>query len=516
MAILDLGISTNATTSAQSSMVRFQEHHNINSIYVVFSTELGADVQENIDVAVCYRYVKRPGDATGGSDNGWSQWSGWYWSRIPSRQCNPHQVYYDSRWYWAIELSQIGEYSDQTGMDPSPYGTVKQQLFPSGYALESRKYDGIEIQVKVKTQYYEQYQESQGGEFSDVAMNNSVVFSYVPNYYLKSAEILPEGVIQVKYDAPAWRRNDDRFSVEEVYVSDTDEDLLKSGNWWGSIMGYNGGFGYVRIPTSWLKRTPKQGEGIHVKIRMNAGFNSIDQWFAYLEGDTDTSDHSQCSTPILDVKYVGKDSVQIRLGDAKDFDISYDQAYCSLSTEMADSDFEMVDNGGVYVIKYPPLEKSFEVFAIGQKTYPGSDEYLLSKMVSVTIPAIPADKRMFIGPLNSTRYREVEIRYNVSESWSFEPESETVKFATRDYDSVAFGSGGSATGTLEFDIVTEHMYGDAIYQELEDFERLMFAGICVLRGPDGERRRIAVESVDIDWDRYRRFRTVKIGMRQVQ
>jgi len=497
-------------------MVRFTEQHGINNIYVVFSTELGAEFQENIDCAICYRYVKRPGDATGGSDNGWSEWSGWYWSRIPSSQCNPHKTYYNSRWYWAIELSQVGEYSDQTGMDPSPYGSVKEQLFGSSYALETRKYDAIEIQVHVKTQYYEQYWESQGGEFSDLAQNNSIVFSYVPNYYLKTATILPEGVIQVKYDAPAWQRNDDRFGVEEVYSNDTGENLLRTGNWWGSIMGYNGGFGYVRIGTSWLKRVPKQGEDIHVKIRMNAGFNAIDQWFGYLEGDTETEDHTKCSKPILDVKYIGRDSVQIRLEDAKDYEISYDQAFCSLTNEMVDSDFEMVDNGDLYIIKYPPLDRDFTVYAIGQKTYPGSDEYLLSDMATVTIPAIPSDKRMFIGPLNSLRFKEAEIRYNVSESWSFEPESETVKFATRDYDSVAFGVGGSATGTLEFDIVTEHMYGDGIFQEIQDFENLMFAGICVLRGPDGERRRISVEDVEIGWDRYRRFRTVKISMRQVQ
>lgn len=516
MAILDLGISTNATTSAHSSMVRFTEHHGINSIYVVFSTELGAQFQENIDCAISYRYVKRPGDATGGSDNGWSEWSGWYWSRIPSSQCNPHQTYYNSRWYWAIELSQIGEYSDQTGMDPSPYGSVKEQLFGSSYALETRKYDAIEIQVHVKTQYYEQYWESQGGEFSDVAQNNSIVFSYVPNYYLKTVQLLPEGVIQVKYDAPAWQRNDDRFAVEDVYVEETGENLLKSGNWYGNIMGYNGGFGYVRIPYSWLKRPPQNNETIHVSIRMNAGFNPIDQWFGYLEGDVSVADHTKCSTPLLEVVQVNRDSVQIRLHDLKDYDISYDQAYCGLSTEMADSDFQMVDNGGLYIIKYPPLEREFEVYAIGHKTYPGSDEYLISDLASVTIPAIPSDNRMFIGPLNWDRFQEVEIRYNVSENWSFEPESETVKFATRDYDSVAFGNGGSATGTLEFDIVTEHMYGEQIYQELEDFERLMFAGICVLRGPDGERRRIAVEDVEVGWDRCRHLRTVKISMRQVQ
>ena len=221
--------------------------------------------------------------------------------------------------------------------------------------------------------------------------------------------------------------------------------------------------------------------------------------------------------PILDVKYIGRDSVQIRLEDAKDYEISYDQAFCSLTNEMVDSDFEMVNNGDLYIIKYPPLDRDFTVYAIGQKTYPGSEEYLLSDMATVTIPAIPSDKRMFIGPLRDPyRFNEVEIRYNVSESWSFEAESETVKFATRDYDSVAFGVGGSATGTLEFDIVTEHMYGDEIFQEMQDFENLMFAGICVLRGPDGERRRISVEDVEISWDRYRRFRTVKISMRQVQ
>ena len=493
-------------------MVRFQEHHNINSIYVVFSTELGADVQENIDVAVCYRYVKRPGDATGGSDNGWSQWSGWYWSRIPSRQCNPHQVYYDSRWYWAIELSQIGEYSDQTGMDPSPYGTVKQQLFPSGYALESRKYDGIEIQVKVKTQYYEQYQESQGGEFSDVAMNNSIVFSYVPNYYLYDLRVTSYGHLDVTYDAPAWQRNDDRYAVEEIRTT-SGENLLKSGNWWGHILGYDNGYGYISLDVNMLKRPLDSDDDVYIKLRMNAGFNTIDRWFAYLEGTKNIFDYTKCSTPILSVMSADENSVQIRLNDSKDQDVSYERALCTLYGNDFETDMDTVDNGGLYVILDPPLGVDFEVSAIGMASPSGATIY--SKGARCTVPAIKGESKMIITPYDSD-VNPVEIRYNVSENWSYETEQETVKFATRTLDSVAFGTGGSVTGTLEFDIIDDKRYGEHMYQDRRDFENLLLTNVCILRGPDGERKRIAIESVDIDWDRYRRFKTVKIGMRQVQ
>ena len=512
MAILDLGISTNATTSAQSSMARFQEHHDINSIYVVFSTELGADIQENIDCAICYRYVKRPGDATGGSDNGWSEWSGWYWSRIPSRQCNPHQVYYNSRWYWAIELSQIGEYSDQTGMGPSPYGSVKEQLFGSSYALETRKYDAIEIQVHVKTQYFEQYWESQGGEFSDVAQNNSIVFSYVPNYYLKEIKISATGLLDITYDAPAWQRNDDRYKVEAIRTS-TGENLLRSGNWWGTILGYDNGFGYISIGSDVLRRPVGGDESVYIKLHMNAGFNPIDRWFSYLEGTKDVYNASRCSTPILSVVSADKNSVQIRLHDSHDQDVDYERALCSLYGDVFDTDLQTVDNGGLYVILDPPLGVDFEVSAVGMASPGGTMVY--SNSAWCTVPAIPGESKMIITPYDSD-VSPVEARYNISESWSYEPDQETVKFATRVLDSVAFGSGGSVTGTLEFDIIDDKRYGEDKYQDRRDFENLLLTNVCVLRGPDGERKRISIESVDIDWDRYRRFRTVKIGMRQVQ
>ena len=91
---------------------------------------------------------------------------------------------------------------------------------------------------------------------------------------------------------------------------------------------------------------------------------------------------------------------------------------------------------------------------------------------------------------------------------------ESVKFAGRAYDSVAFGYGGSATGNVSCDIVDTTMYGD-MYQSRTDFENLMFAGKCVLRGPDGERRNVVVESVDESWDNLRRFKRIQISMREV-
>ena len=512
MAVLGLGISDSATTSAYASLRRIVEKNYPSAQYVVFSTELGAEFQEYIDVSCSFRYVKRPGDA--GSDNGWSQWSQWYWSHIPSSQCRPHQTPYDSRWHWAIELSQIGQYLDG-GTTPNPGGSIKNMLFGSSYALEQRKYDGIQMQIHVKTCFYEQYWESQGGQFSDVAQNNSIVYSYVPNYYLSSITITAGGYIDISYEAPAWQRNDDRFGVEIVRTS-TGENLLNTDDHWGNILGYSNGYGFLRIPYSLLKRAVGSDEDIYVKIRMNAGFNSIDQWFGYLEGTKNVNNQSVCSTPILSVMSADVNSVQIRLYDSHDEDVSYESALCTLYGNYLETDMEWVENGGIYTILDPPLGVDFEVSAVGRASVSAGTETAYSKNSAwVTVPAIKGESKTIITPYD-TDALPVEARYNVSENWTYEPEQERVKFATRKLDSVASGYGGSAHGTLEFDIVDDKRYGEDMYQDSNDFQNLLFTGVCVLRGPDGERRRVTIESVDIDWDRYRRFKTVKIGMRQVQ
>lgn len=511
MAIEDLGLSADADTSSYASIFRISENTSITNVYVVFSTQLGAQYQETIDVAVSYRVIKRPGDI--GSDDGWSDWSEWYWSRIPSAECRPHQIQWDSRWHWAVELSQVGEYSDQTGMDPSPYGTIKQQLFPNGYSLEQRKYDCIEMQIKVKTGYYEQYWESQGGQFSDVARNNSVVFSYVPNYYLNAIDHYDDFAIQVAYEAPAWQRNDDRYHLEEVYVVDTDENLLRPGNFYGTILGYNGGRGYIRIASDQLYRMPDGTENVHVKIRMNAGFNAIDQWFAYLEGERDIQDSTKCSTPLLELMKADQDSVQVRLHDQRDADVLYQNALCGMSLDNTSTDMATVENGGLYTIYSPPLGVEFEVYATGVATVDTQTVY--SDSVRITVPPIEGESKMVITPVYGN-VAPVEVRYNVSEDWTFEPEQENVKFATRGYDSVAFGYGGSSTGNVSCVVMCDPSCRDGMYQDPKAFEDLLFAGLCILRGPDGERRRVAVESVKVERTRSERFCIVKISMREVQ
>ena len=106
------------------------------------------------------------------------------------------------------------------------------------------------------------------------------------------------------------------------------------------------------------------------------------------------------------------------------------------------------------------------------------------------------------------------MRFNVSEDWGYTPESDTMKFSGRLRESVAYGVGGSVTGTIQCDILDDQRYGD-LYQSRYDFETLPFAGPCVLRGPGGEYRRVAVDSVGESFDIVAHKRRMKVSVREV-
>ena len=241
---------------------------------------------------------------------------------------------------------------------------------------------------------------------------------------------------------------------------------------------------------------------------MNASFREIEMDFGELVGTVSVIDKTSCSTPTLKVISATQDMVQIQLGDAGDHPDRYVVANCTISDDVVDTDSATVVNGGVYTISYPPLGRDFEVAAIGLY---GADA--ISKVARVTVPAIDADGKMLIAPID-TGFDQVELRYDVSEDWDFEQDMEVVKFSGRPYESVAYGFGGKARGTLKCSIVEGESFGD-LAQDVSDFENLMFARTCILRGPDGERRRVAVESVNPKWNTTRTVRTISISVRQV-
>lgn len=506
MGVQDLGLTTEPTGRQTSDVIDIYNNGGLNNIYVMFSTESGTDWQDTVDVSCSYRVVSKYPEPTGSS---YSDWSPFYWSHLDAGQyCNPHQVSGSNRWWWAIPLNSVGVYKNG-GTDPNPFGNIAAMLFEDGYTFANRVYDSIQLQIHVKTNFNEGMTDANGNTSSNLAENNSITIAYIPDYDITSVGLMGDHIL-IQYETPNWYRPDDRFYVESLAIYGGTSILKTGTSPWNTIDGYSTGTASLSIPYSWLSKIPENNDQLMINIHMNPAFNSAGpQYGAYMGGLFTIKDKMMCSTPTMTVLSADKDEVRIQLGDAKDYDTSYIFANCFLEDGVASTDEQQVDNGGVYTIKYPPLGRDFNVYAVG---IAGND--LSSKVYSFTAPAINAESKMFIAPLD-TGYNQVEIRYNMSEEWTYGQTQEEVKFAFRPYESVAFGYGGSATGKVEFDIIDDDMYGEFLYQDRVDFENLMFAGLCILRGPDGERKRVAVEDVSIKWDRYRRFRTVSISLRQV-
>lgn len=506
MAILDLGLSTSYSGSESLAGIRIYAGGTApQAIYVVFSTESGTDWQETFDISCSFRYTTSAG--SGVSEDGYCAWSDFYWSDIPAVACHPHQVPGNSRWWWAIGLGEIGEYLNG-GTTPNPDWNVENMLFnDASYEFGDRKYDAINLQIHVKSHFVSGKTGLNGETVSNLAEANSLWIGYFPQYHLHDA-VAKRDYLYIHYTSPGWSRNDDRFSIHSLSQSGS---ILKEpyqpGTYWGQVAGYDNGIGTIAIPYRWLTRMPT-GPGLRVDIKMNASFRAVGMDFGELVGSLTVEDGTSCSSPTLTVISATQDKVEIRVGDSNDHETHYTTATCMLDGEVYDTDIASVENGGVFTIYYPPLGRAFGVSAIGTA---GVD--LTSKVVSITVDAIPADGRMFIAPID-TGFDQVEIIYNISEDWSFTPDTETVKFATRSYESVAFGSGGSSTGTVKFSIVNDERYGE-MFQSREPYEYLMFARLCILRGPDGERRRVAVTNVNSSWDTYRQFRNISISMTEV-
>lgn len=503
MAILDLGLSTSVSGKQSLAGIRIYPGNSYpGEIYAVFSTESGTDWQDTFDISCSVRYV--PKNGSGWAEDGYSEWSEFVWSNVPASECHPHQVAGNSRWWWAISFAQIGEYLNAS-TDPNPMGSIRGKWFSSGYKFDLRYYDALNFQIHVRSHFVSGKTDPNGNTSSNLAEANSLWVGYFPYYTLESARLTGSGLV-IKYSATDWKRNDDRFAVRSISQSGN---LLKPGNWFGTIDGYDDSGGTITIPMDWLISPPSDGAGLRIDIRMNASFRDIEMDFGEIVGSVYLIDETSCSTPTLRLVSADQDKVVIQLGDSNDHSQSYEAANCGISNDVLDTDLETVENGGQYIIYYPPLGREIHVWAIGTK---GAEAF--SGVASLTVPPIKGDGNMFIAPVD-TGFDEVVIKYNVSESWSFEPNIEAVKFATRAYESVAFGYGGTSSGTVKFDIINDEAYGDDLYQEREPYEYLMFARLCVLRGPDGERRRVAVTNVDTSWDRYRQFRTVSISMKEV-
>lgn len=498
MGIQNLGLQINRGGSNPSGGIVIRGGQSLGgNPYVMWSTENGTDWQEYFNIAITWRTVSKGSVGTG--QNTYGDWHSTLWSRVKAVDCNPHKVAGSDRWWWSYDFGSLGIYTDQGWMEPS--GTNMQlEIAPYGWGFDDRKYDAIQMQMAVRAIWHEGL-EIDGSNESPRFENNSMYIYYIPDYQITGAYFDYSGM-RIEYDAPGWTRLDDRWSPSDI--SQGGQSLIKySPGWWDIIEE----IGTIRIPIEDMTRMPVGGTSVHIKIGINSAFRDFCELQVGIEGYFTMGDQTVCNTPRLSLVSATDDRVRILVSDSGDKDLPFDAANVMLQGEVFDTDLQQVEPGGIAEIALPPLGVDLTVAAIG------FTDSAQSAVETLTIPAIRSESGIIIAPVDSG-FSPVRIRLNPSESWSFSPEMETVKFAGRPFDSVAFGYGGSSTGKVSCDILDSQTYGD-LYQSREDFENLLFAGKCILRGPDGERRNVVVESVDESWDIIRTRKQMEISMREV-
>lgn len=495
MGIENVGFSTSRTTSNSQYGLRMYDGAPPQEAYVKWRTLSDTTWNAIFDISVSWRGV--PKGVTGTGDNGYAPWSTFRYSNIPASQCNPVQTPGSDGWQWSYPLASLGVIEDGH-VDPDGK-TIGSLVAPDGWAYDDRKYDALNFQVHIKSRYPEGMVDHMGRTESLRADADSLWVGYFPDYTLTGAYFTLKG-FTIEYSAPGWTRLDDRWALESLKQGG--EELKVYNDYYSTVEE----IGKLPVPPDALKRMPEAGQTAYVQVHMNAGFRDIGMDFGMVQGYVTVQDKSVCNTPSITVQSATADAIVAKVTDSGDKGTPFDEAVVKLVDSPYGADTQTVAPGGTVTIVLPPLGVPLRLQAYGY-----SDE-AVSGMAYADIAAIPAQDGLSVRSLDGSE--GVELRYNVSEDWSFEAEMETVKFAGRERDSVAYGTGGTVTGTLECDIVDSTSYG-AKGQSRADFERLAFAGTCVVRGDDGERRMVAVESVGESWDTVRLRKTMKISAREV-
>ena len=484
MGIQNLGLKINRGGSNPSDGIVIRGGQSLGgNPYVMWSTENGTDWQEDFNIAITWRTVSKGPVGTG--RNTYGEWHSTLWSRVEAVDCNPHKVAGSDRWWWSYDFGSIGVYTDQGWMEPS--GTnMQKEIAPYGWGFDDRKYDAIQMQMAVRAIWHEGL-EIDGSNESPRCENNNMFLYYIPDYELTGVTFDHTG-LHIRYTAPGWTRLDDRWSPSAI--TQNGQSLVKyQRGWWDLIEQV----GCIDMAIADMTRMPVDGSQVYVKIGVNSAFRDFCEEQVELAGYFSLLDQTICNTPRLSLVSATADLVRIRVNDSGDRDTPFDAARVMIQGESFDTDLQDVEPGGIAEIPVPPLGANFTVAAIG------FTDTAQSRVATLTVPAIQSSTGIVLAPVD-TSFSPVNLRFNPSESWTFEPEMESVKFAGRAFESAAFGYGGSVTGQLSCSILDDASYGSH-YQSREDFENLMFAGPCVLRGPGGERRNVVVKSVDESWDK---------------
>lgn len=484
-------------------------------LYLHWHTYTGTDWAKSFNVSVAWRYV--PKTAYGIGDTGWTTYADGLWSQLDAAaECHPSTAPGFSGYDWWVDLGSLGEYRNGDADYMAPSGTtVKQQLAPDGWGFAQRKYDFIELKVSIRVIWQDGIDESTLEAMRPYErFSQTLLIVARPKYTLAGVQYDARGVV-VNFTATDWHRSDDRWGLNEFIVAKEDltgEDLAVTPGYYGTIDKPAGDplttdTGRLTLPPEAFTRLPLPGEAIQrLRIRMNTPVLPIETEWAWIEGIADVGDSAVCDTPTLTLVSSDSDKVVVEVGTTSDKDNPPDVVHVAFAGA---SEWHEVALGDEVTLPCPPLGATITVQAYGT-----TDEGGVSGVATLDVAALPDVDWLTIAPVDASAGEAVRMRFNVASDWTRSPEMTVVKLSGRERESAFYGEGGTASGTVTCDILDRSSYGD-LYQPRAAFERLAYAGPCVLRGPDGERRYVAVESVGESWDTVRHVKTMKVSVREV-
>ena len=486
-----LGYVQGKESTGYAAGLRSYMNQTLSNAYFQIHTDEAASEIATIRVSVQWRTVGKNVAGTYGSYvNGlWSNFES------PSTECNPHTSTKYSGTDWSIELHDIGEYERGGTVLTDSNTSLADEICPNGYSYANRTYDAIGMQFEAVVTYVDSSRSESRfvpGEFK---------FIYIPVYTLSGLSIEDDSLV-VTYTCGDWKRTDDRWEIESLTQGGTE---LVSETQWGTIAAS----GRLCVPLEAFKRIPSSMTSTTVDVRMNANYRDEGEAWNHIEGTTTLTNSGDCNTPTLSLVSKSEDALVIAVGDANDKANPLETVYVTMEDYSGTGTTASTTPGSNVTFVYPPLNTNITIDAIGYDADgDASDE--------VTLSVSPITSNGEVLPVLAAEDGSafVRLRFSPSAEWTFEPVYETVKFSGRARETVGFGVGGSVDGTLSCAIFDAEKYGD-YYQSREDFEALVFAGICIYRDESGVRKRVFVKSLSESWDRELTIKTMKVSVQEV-
>lgn len=366
-----------------------------------------------------------------------------------------------------------------------------------------RSYDAIELTIEVRAFW-------DGG---NSYLAQTCYIGFIPAYDPDGAVWGGNG-LAISYEATdPWGRPNDRWQLETDLKDKQERVVFKKGVW-GTVDGY----GSIVLPKSKSLRVPNTGDELFGTFRMVGSWmveGSVLNTLTLNGGAGATVDNSyDLETPVLTAN-IEQGGVRVTVGQTSTGKTALETVGVQLVGSDWAPDRAEVAVGGSFLFEAVPRGVQTVWSGIGYATVDG--EKVASDAAETTCGPYQSSGCAIV-PVGGGAVR---IPYNIVSSSQSKPESESVKLAGRDRETVGYGEGGSVTWSISGKVVADGfgaMYGGAAMEttDLDALRNLPMAGVCIVCLPEGERAQVELTNVSISRQQAGELRrTVSISAKEV-